>query len=127
MPTALYINMDKFLQGLFLLANDSVADVRKLVCAALVQLIEVQPGYLQPLMKNVIEYMLQASRDTDEEVALEACEFWSAFCDAQLPPEILKEFLPRLIPVLLSNMTYADDDEALFDADVRTFPGFLCC
>ncbi|KAJ7531194.1 hypothetical protein O6H91_14G035800 [Diphasiastrum complanatum] len=117
MPTALYINMDKFLQGLFLLANDSVADVRKLVCAALVQLIEVQPGYLQPLMKNVIEYMLQASRDTDEEVALEACEFWSAFCDAQLPPEILKEFLPRLIPVLLSNMTYADDDEALFDAD----------
>ncbi|KAJ7545352.1 hypothetical protein O6H91_09G116500 [Diphasiastrum complanatum] len=120
MPTALCMNMDKFLQGLFLLANDSIADVRKLVnivCAGLVQLIEVQPSYLQPHMKNVIEYMLQANHDTDEEVALESCEFWSAFCEAQLPREMLREFLPCLIPVLLSNMTYADDDDTLLDAE----------
>nr|GMD79729.1 transportin-1-like isoform X1 [Ipomoea batatas] len=41
MPTVLYLNMDKYLQGLFLLANDSSAEVRKLVCAAFVQLVEV--------------------------------------------------------------------------------------
>lgn len=29
---ALYNSMDKYLQGLFVLANDPVAEVRKLVC-----------------------------------------------------------------------------------------------
>ncbi|KAH9321782.1 hypothetical protein KI387_016421, partial [Taxus chinensis] len=117
MPTALLLSMDQYLQGLFNLAPDPAAEVRKLVCAALVQLLEVRPDFLQPHMRNVIEYMLQANQDADEEVALESCEFWSAFCEAHLPPQILKEFLPRLIAVLLSNMVYADDDEALVDAE----------
>jgi transportin-1 len=117
LPTALFVNMDNFLQGLFSLADDPAPEVRKLVCAALVELLEVQPSFLQPHIKNVIEYMLQANHDVDEEVALESCEFWSAFCEARLAPDLLREFLPRLINVLLSNMAYADDDEALVDAD----------
>ncbi|KAG5406359.1 hypothetical protein IGI04_012478 [Brassica rapa subsp. trilocularis] len=117
MPAALYNSMDKYLQGLFVLANDPVAEVRKLVCAAFVQLTEVLPSSIEPHLRNVMEYMLQVNKDPDEEVALEACEFWSAYCDAQLPPDNLKELLPRLIPVLLSNMAYADDDESLLDAE----------
>ncbi|KAL0788844.1 hypothetical protein Bca101_005090 [Brassica carinata] len=113
MPAALYNSMDKYLQGLFVLANDPVAEV----CAAFVQLTEVLPSSIEPHLRNVMEYMLQVNKDPDEEVALEACEFWSAYCDAQLPPDNLKELLPRLIPVLLSNMAYADDDESLFDAE----------
>lgn len=31
---------------------------------------------LQPHLRNVIEYMLQVNKDNDDEVALEACEFW---------------------------------------------------
>ncbi|XP_045788243.1 transportin-1-like [Trifolium pratense] len=61
--------------------------------------------------------MLQVNKDPDEEVALESCEFWSAYCDAQMPPENLREYLPRLIPILLSNMAYADDDESLIEAE----------
>ncbi|KAK8289561.1 hypothetical protein V6Z11_D07G195900 [Gossypium hirsutum] len=76
MPSALYASVDKYLHGLFGLANDPAAEVRKLVCAAFVQLIEVRPSVLEPHMKNVIEYMLQVNKDTDDEVALEACEFW---------------------------------------------------
>ncbi|XP_020966627.1 transportin-1 isoform X3 [Arachis ipaensis] len=117
MPTALYVSMDQYLQGLFILSNDPNSEVRKLVCAAFVQLIEVRPSFLEPHLRNVIEYMLQVNKDTDDEVALEACEFWSAYCDAQLPPENLREFLPRLIPILLSNMAYADDDESLVEAE----------
>nr|KJB75817.1 hypothetical protein B456_012G059000 [Gossypium raimondii] len=89
---ALYASVDKYLHGLFSLANDPAAEMRKLVCAAFVQLIEVRPSVLEPNMKNVIEYMLQVNKDTDDEAALEACEFWSAYCDAQLPPEILREY-----------------------------------
>ncbi|KAJ0011130.1 hypothetical protein Pint_34242 [Pistacia integerrima] len=117
MPSALFTSMDQYLQGLFVLANDPATEVRKLVCAAFVQLIEVRPSFLEPHLRNVIEYMLQVNKDADDEVALEACEFWSAYCDAQLPPENLKEFLPRLLPVLLSNMVYADDDESLLEVE----------
>ncbi|KAG2706080.1 hypothetical protein I3843_05G077300 [Carya illinoinensis] len=117
MPTALYVSMEQYLQGLFVLAHDPASEVRKLVCAAFVQLIEVRPSFLEPHLGNVIEYMLQVNKDNDDEVALEACEFWSAYCDAQLPPEKLREFLPRLVPVLLSNMVYADDDESIVDAE----------
>ncbi|XP_015059174.1 transportin-1 isoform X2 [Solanum pennellii] len=117
MPKILHLSMDKYLQGLFLLANDPAPEVRKLVSAAFVQLIEVRPAVLEPHLRNVLEYILQVNKDPDEEVALEACEFWSAYCDAQLPPENLREFLPRLIPVLLSNMVYADDDESLLEAE----------
>ncbi|XP_042508481.1 transportin-1-like isoform X2 [Macadamia integrifolia] len=123
MPSGLLQIMDKFLQGLFALAHDPSAEVRKLVCAAFVQLIEVHPSFLEPHLRNVVEYMLQANKDTDNEVALEACEFWSAYCEAQLPPENLREYLPHLIPVLLSNMFYADDDESLVDAEEdESFP-----
>ncbi|CAA0820530.1 Transportin-1 [Striga hermonthica] len=117
MPTVLHLSMDKYLQGLFVIANDPTPEVRKLVCAAFVQLIEVSSAILEPHLNKVIEYMLLVSEDTDDEVALEACEFWSAYCEAELPPENLREFLPRLIPILLSNMEYTDDDESLLEAE----------
>ncbi|KAK4486439.1 hypothetical protein RD792_009117 [Penstemon davidsonii] len=117
MPTVLQLSMDKYLQGLFVLANDPAPEVRKLVCAAFVQLIEVRSAVLEPHLRNVIDYMLIVNKDSDDEVALEACEFWSAYCEAELPPENLREFLPRLIPILLSNMAYSDDDESLVEAE----------
>nr|GEU83293.1 transportin-1 isoform X1 [Tanacetum cinerariifolium] len=117
MPPVLYMSMDIYLQGLFVLANDPSSEVRKLVCSAFVQLIEVRPSFLEPHLRNVIEYMLQVNKDPDDEVSLEACEFWSAYCEAPLPPDNLRAFLPRLIPVLLSNMAYSEDDESLLDAE----------
>ncbi|CAL9040249.1 transportin-1-like isoform X2 [Musa acuminata AAA Group] len=123
MPAALFMSMDQYLQGLFHLAKDPSAEVRKLVCSAFVQLIEVRPSFLEPHLRNVIEYLLQANKDPDDEVSLEACEFWSAYCDGTLPPDSLREYLPRLIPVLMLNMAYADDDETLFDAEEdESFP-----
>ncbi|MFS8022610.1 putative myosin head, motor domain, armadillo-like helical [Helianthus anomalus] len=79
-PQVLYMYMDTYLQVLFVLANDQSSEVRKLVCSAFVQLIEVRA---------------------------------SGYCEAPLPPANLRVFLPRLIPVLLSNMAYADDNEPL--------------
>ncbi|KAL8543781.1 hypothetical protein ACS0TY_004364 [Phlomoides rotata] len=117
MPKVLSLSMDKYLQGLFVLANDPAPEVRKLVCGAFVELIEVRCAVLEPHLRNIIEYILLVNKDPDEEVALEACEFWSAYCEAELPPENLREFLPRLIPILLSNMAYADDDESIVEAE----------
>ena len=53
---------------------------------------------------------LGAVQSGDEGVALESCEFWSAFCEAAvsqpetLSPDVLRPFLGRLVPVLLKNM-----------------------
>jgi transportin-1 len=118
-------------QALIALAMDPSADVRKLVCQGLVALMQTVPERLQPNLQAVVRYMLErnqvrhllrrpaslsltAAQDSDSGVALESCEFWSAFCEAELGPEfitVLQEFIPQLVPVLLTNMAYEADDE----------------
>lgn len=101
----------RYIQGLFNLAYDASNDVRKAVCTGLVQLLTLQPDRLESQMADIIEYMLRCTQDGDEGVALESCEFWSAFCDAQLDPAVMRPFLPRLVPVLLKNMVFEEHDE----------------
>ncbi|XBI96991.1 hypothetical protein VPH35_033204 [Triticum aestivum] len=49
---------------------------------------------------------------------LEVNLLWSAYCDVSMPPEGLQECLPHLIPTLVSNMVYTEDDELLVDAEI---------
>ena len=114
MPAALYDSLDHYLNELFTLRNDTSVAVRTLVCAGLVQFLNMTPERLQTHLRELVQYMLHATQDAEPEVALEACEFWSAFCESQLAThysQVLQEFLPSLIPILLRNMSYADDDE----------------
>ena len=126
-------------QSLVALAMDEDSDVRKLVCQGFVGLMQTAPERLEPCLRDVVKYMLarnQASRgfaasclsgsahplspprpsqERDLDVALESCEFWCAYCEAELSPnyyELLREFIPQLVPVLLNNMAYTEDDEA---------------
>ena len=59
----------------------------------------------------------RCAQDGDEGVALESCEFWSAFCEASVEPGVLQPFLGRLIPVLLKNMVYDEYDEEVSEAE----------
>ncbi len=52
----------RYVSGLFALAYDSSSDVRKVVCTGLVQMLHLQQQRLQPHMKEIIEYMLQATQ-----------------------------------------------------------------
>ena len=49
-------------------------------------------------------------------MALEACEFWSACCEVAADAATLRPVLPKLIPVLLGNMVYKEDDEEVLEA-----------
>ncbi|KAG0377983.1 Transportin-1, partial [Mortierella sp. AD032] len=69
------VNVDAFVEGLGQLSNDNHPDVRKHVCQAMVMLLEVRADKLIPQINNVVEYMLYSTKDDDESVALEACEF----------------------------------------------------
>ena len=112
--------MDTYLQGLFQLALDQDNGVRKHVCSGIVGLLYRAPEKLTPNMREVITYMIDRTNDGDEDVALESCEFWAAFCEADLERdtvEVLREFTPKLIPMLLTNMKYAEDDEEVIAAE----------
>ena len=54
--------------------------------------------------------MLVSTSDSDEHVALEACEFWLALADHAEAKELLTPFLPNLIPALLQSMKYSEMD-----------------
>lgn len=56
-------------------------------------------------------------QNEDEGISLEACEFWSTFCDCMSETDMLRPFLPRLVPLLLRNMVYDDFDEEVADAE----------
>ena len=119
-PEKHYALLDTYLQGLFALANDPDNDVRRLVCSGLVTLIHICPEKLAPNLRQIITYMLERQDDEDKDVAMESCEFWGAFCEADLGDDyvqILREFTPRLIPVLLTNMAYQEDDEEVIQAE----------
>jgi len=113
MPLALMANVQSFLSGIFLLSNDTSSEVRRKVCQAIVTLLEVKQEYLMPHIGDVIKYMLHSTGDPDENVALEACEFWSALAELPVCKDVLPGFLPQLIPILLKCMQYSEVDRAI--------------
>ncbi|KAL1921910.1 uncharacterized protein VTP21DRAFT_10552 [Calcarisporiella thermophila] len=103
-------NIDVYVSALFKRATDHSPEVRVQVCQALVGLIEVRPDKLAPEFNNVVEYMLYSTQDQEDEVALEACEFWLAIAEQEELREHLRPYLPRIIPVLLRGMVYSEMD-----------------
>jgi transportin-1 len=114
---SLYANLDQFIQTLFHLANDPAPVVRKNVCQAIVQLVDVRPDKIAPTMKDIVRYMLISTEDQDEQVALEACEFWLAVAEQPSLRADVEPFLPEIIPRLLKGMVYTEEDIAILGGD----------
>ncbi|KAG9119033.1 hypothetical protein FRC07_006164 [Ceratobasidium sp. 392] len=106
----LWTHIDAFLAVLFKHAADDSPDVRRQVCQALVLLLAARPDKLLPALGNVADYMLFSTQDSDENVALEACEFWLTFAEDPDLGDHLRPLLPRVAPVLLACMVYGEDD-----------------
>jgi hypothetical protein len=116
-PPSLMASLDTFLNRLFQIATDPNTDVRRTICQAFVQLVEVAPAKLVPHMDGLVNYIiLQQHNPEDPELALDAAEFWLSVVDQkELQPALLPH-LPKVIPVLLHSMVY-DEDEAALLAD----------
>lgn len=78
---SLFANIDAYMACLFRRAADDNADVRRGVCSSLVLLLVARPDRLIPDMPSVAQFMLYTTQDKDENVALEACEFWLTFAE----------------------------------------------
>eukprot|EP00698_Gefionella_okellyi_P022922 TRINITY_DN768_c0_g1_i3.p1 TRINITY_DN768_c0_g1~~TRINITY_DN768_c0_g1_i3.p1 ORF type:complete len:770 (+),score=173.96 TRINITY_DN768_c0_g1_i3:391-2700(+) len=115
MPNALTVSMSQFIAGLMSIAQSQHAEIRKRVCSALVMLADVRMEHLMPMIASVVEYLLIATQDEDDGVALEACEFWQTICTSDVAKELLTAYLPRVVPVLLNAMVYSDMEIAVLD------------
>jgi transportin-1 len=124
LPSALVVQFSEYLQGLSSLASDPSPQVRKWVCRSINTLLECHTQYIAPQMPSICHFMLQSTTlpqnvDTIDEssssVAMEACEFWLlvATLDESLMTsdmlETVERLLPQLIPVLLTNMVYSQE------------------
>ncbi|MCJ1475464.1 hypothetical protein MMC13_004126 [Lambiella insularis] len=117
-PRALLILVDPLLSRLFQLALDSSDDVRRYVCRAFVQLVDVKPEKIVPHMEGLVNYMVSQQRNTDDpELALDAAEFWLAIGEHKNLCANLGPYLPSIIPCLLESMVYGDDDIARLEGD----------
>uniref|UniRef100_A0A8B9H7Z7 Transportin-1 n=1 Tax=Astyanax mexicanus TaxID=7994 RepID=A0A8B9H7Z7_ASTMX len=67
----------------------------------------------------VFQYMLQRTQDPDENVALEACEFWLTLAEQPICKEVLSGHLVQLIPILVNGMKYSEIDIILLKGDVE--------
>lgn len=114
---ALSAHIDSYLDALYRRASDESSDVRRSVCMALGVILSSRADKLAPQMDNVINYMIQCTTDTDETVALEACEFWLTFAEDGNLSETLLRYLPRVAPLLLSGMVYSDMELLVKDND----------
>ncbi|KAJ7918902.1 armadillo-type protein [Mycena leptocephala] len=103
---SLFVHLDNFIATLFKLASDDDPSVRRHVCQALILLLAARPEKLMPKMANVAEYMLYPTKDKNENVALEACEFWFTFTEDTDLAIHLHPLLDEVAPVLLDCMVY---------------------
>lgn len=63
--------------------------------------------------------MLLSTQDQDQNVALDACEFWLTLAEQPICREALSPHLPRLIPTLMQKMKYSDIDIILLKGNVE--------
>ncbi|KAG5204502.1 Nuclear transport receptor Karyopherin-beta2/Transportin [Trichophyton interdigitale] len=125
---ALMQSLDTFLQCLFKVAEDPNTDVRRAVCQAFNQLAEVAPEKLIPYIDGLVNYVLmQEHSQEDPELVLDASEFWIVAGEEKQLRSALTPYLPKIIPVLLQNMVYDEEEAALIagkadDADEQDRP-----
>lgn len=65
--------------------------------------------------------MLTRTQDSDEGVALEACEFWLSLADQQICKEALTPHLSTLVPILVKGMKYSEIDIILLKVSNSNF------
>ncbi|KAG4304337.1 hypothetical protein PORY_002312 [Pneumocystis oryctolagi] len=114
---SLFAHIDIFLTKLFQSATDSTPEVRKNVCQALVMLLDVKSDKILPSFNSIVEYMLYCTSDSEEHVALEACEFWLAVAEQPELQRPLEQYLDRIVPTLLKGMVYSEASILTLEGD----------
>lgn len=108
-------HIDKILSSLYAI-TDTTPHVRQELGCIMTVLLEAFPEKLQPYLIQTIEFMINATTDTNPEIVLAACDFWEQYAHMNRYKEQLDSYLPKLIPCLLNLMVYSDKD--LLDIEI---------
>ncbi|KAI9741752.1 MAG: hypothetical protein M1834_000138 [Cirrosporium novae-zelandiae] len=110
-PQAIMTAIDDLLSRLFQLAGDKSTEVRRKVCQLFLQIVEIRPDKVEPHMEGLVDYMLvQQSNGEDDDLSLDAAEFWLGVGEHDQLRMRLGPYLDKIIPVLLESMIYSQDD-----------------
>ncbi|KAI9814214.1 MAG: hypothetical protein M1827_003380 [Pycnora praestabilis] len=113
---AILAALDTLLEQLFRLAYDSSDDVRKNVCRSLVHIVDVRPEKIAPHMGGLVDYVVSQQRSReDQELALDAAEFWLCVGEHDKLQASLGPYLSKIVPVLLESMVYSEDDVLMLE------------
>ncbi|KAI9296043.1 ARM repeat-containing protein [Neoconidiobolus thromboides FSU 785] len=108
--TAMEMFLDTFANALFQRTQDTSIGVHTVLCKAFINLLSQTHSTILTNLNYISGYMLNMTQSEDQELALEACEFWLAVVENQNVYEYLRPYLPDLIPVLVRGMVYDEDD-----------------
>nr|CAI5826623.1 unnamed protein product [Callosobruchus analis] len=102
------IDLSAYLQSVMQLADTEDIELQKHICHTFVIYIENHEESLLPHLHNIICYQLEKCHHEDQEVALQACEFWLASTKLSSCKELLSPYIGKLLPTLLKNMRYSN-------------------
>ncbi|KAL1497591.1 hypothetical protein ABEB36_008524 [Hypothenemus hampei] len=101
------LDLTLYLRNVIRLADTDDVDLQKYVCHTFVIYVDKQEQSLLPHLHDVIMYLLEKNQHEDQEVSLQACEFWLATTKLPTCKDILTPYIDKLLPVLLKNMRYS--------------------
>ena len=111
----LIMHMNTFISSLSALASDPEPKVRKVICSSLTTITCLHIALLEPFFKGICDFMSMTTlMDSNEDVAIESCEFWIAMLQHinnqggihhQSPHrQLLTTYLPIVIPNLITRL-----------------------
>ncbi|VAH89902.1 unnamed protein product [Triticum turgidum subsp. durum] len=103
------------------------ADIRKAAFECLVSIASTYYDLLEPYIQTLFELTANAARADEEQVALQAIEFWSTICDEEVAIQedaeesgdvssachfhFIEKALPLLVPMLLETLLKQEEDQ----------------
>jgi transportin-1 len=98
-----------------LAASEKDPEVTVAVCKGLAYICQQHPDLIGSALGGVFSFVLSASKHTERSIRLEGIQFWTiASLNADWLPH-LRGLLPELLPILLQNMIYSQEDYLAMD------------
>jgi hypothetical protein len=111
-------HINEILPRIVQLTTDSTEEVRRFVCRSFALLADAMPELLVPHVEGIVDYTLSQQKDTqNQELALDAAEFFFEASSTASLRNALAPFLAKIVPVLLDCMVYSEDDQVRLEGD----------
>ena len=105
-----YTLLAQYLQLISHLATDTNIDIRCAVCKSVLLLTTTygETDTYTTLFPSICIFMLHSVNDNNENVAMEACEFWSMCIEEERFQTVIIEYILQLIPILIIRLRLSE-------------------